>query len=579
MTFYRKYRPQKFSDVVGQPQVTEVISRAVAAGQPAHAYLFAGPRGTGKTSVARILAKAVNCINRQEGEAEPCNECENCRAINSGGFLDVQEIDAASQTSVEGIRELTEQIAISPAFGRVKVYILDEAHMLSASAFNALLKTLEEPPAHAIFVLCTTEAHKIPVTIASRCQRLTFMRAEIGPLTEQLRMVAAAENVVIDADALEAIASLADGGFRDGEMLLEQLVAGRSGDGPLTRQDVEQKLGLASRETIVAIMGYALDARTADLVAAIEAFAAGGGHIRQLTDSLLDLARDVLLATVDAALVEAGEGSDIVRLASHASQASVLKITRSLLEARQQLQFYTGSHQALAIETALLDALQPVVAPSARPDEDSALGSPASGTVGHRKATTAPAAKRAATTPEEHPAPTAASESPAEPKQALRPDAPTPPAQVATEEAEAPSDGEVDSSSTVSAGNPPPEDLVRMWSQILDIIRPQSRSVEALLRDCLPLSFDGTILVLQFWYVFHKNKLDIAKNRNLVEEAASQVAGAPVKIKTELGDRSQRPKKRPMGEEDIQNVAQVENGEGDNLLDAAMEIFGGEIIE
>lgn len=564
MTLYRKYRPQKFSDVAGQPQVTGVISRAVAANQPAHAYLFAGPRGTGKTSVARILAKAVNCTNRQPGEAEPCNTCDNCQAISKGAFLDVQEIDAASQTSVEGIRELTEQVAIAPALGKCKIYILDEAHMLSNSAFNALLKTLEEPPAHAIFVLCTTEAHKIPVTVASRCQRLTFVRATVPELVEQLQAVATSEKVTIEAAAIELLAVLSDGGYRDAEMLLEQVITTSKSEGvknvKITRAGIESQLGLANQQVVSQLIGHIIDGNSPMLVGQIEQFASQGGNIRQLTDALLDQCRLLLLTSVDPALSrDAGdeEAARLAGLAKKINQARLLGITQQLLDARQKLQHYQGHHQALALETALLEVFQPATNPleGHSPTNQSAKEP--------HSAQTKPV--KANNSPEQ--------ESPSIAKKHLS-QASQPPQEPQAQEVQNTLPKPIPEPPPVAG--PPPTDLADLWAKILDAIRPQSRSVEALLRDCLPLSFDGTILVLQFWYVFHKNKLDIDKNRTLVEDAASQVAGSRVKIQTQLGNKNDRPKKKPMSQEDIHNVSGVEE---ENLLDAAVEIFGGEIVE
>ena len=218
--YYRKWRPRTLAEVVGQGPVTKTIRQAVAQGRVAHAYLFCGPRGTGKTSTARILAKAVNCLAPREGE--PDNECAICQAINEGRALDLIEIDAASNRGIDDIRELSDKIRFSPGEARYKVYIIDEVHMLTEAAFNALLKTLEEPPAHAIFVLATTESHKVPPTVISRCQRFDFRRIPLEVMVEKLRELCRGEGIEAQGEALALIARTARGSLRDAENLLEQ---------------------------------------------------------------------------------------------------------------------------------------------------------------------------------------------------------------------------------------------------------------------------------------------------------------------------------------------------------------------
>ena len=222
---YRKYRPQQFSDVVGQPQVTDTLKNELMAGRISHAYLFTGSRGTGKTTCAKILAKAVNCLDPQNGD--PCGKCDVCRGLDDGSVLDVVELDAASNNGVDSIRALIEESNFTPTTAKYRVYIIDEVHMLSVSAFNALLKTLEEPPAHVIFILATTEVHKLLPTILSRCQRFDFRRIAPEDIAGRLEWVCTQENVTIDHDAAMLIAVTADGGMRDALSILDQCI-GRS---------------------------------------------------------------------------------------------------------------------------------------------------------------------------------------------------------------------------------------------------------------------------------------------------------------------------------------------------------------
>ncbi len=245
---YRKYRPLRFSDVVGQEHITRTLASQLSSGKIFHAYLFTGTRGTGKTTCAKILAKAVNCLNLLDGD--PCGECEACRAISGGEVMDIVEIDAASNNSVDNIRELREQLQFTPANARYRVYIIDEVHMLTLSAFNALLKTLEEPPKHVIFVLATTEVHKLPATILSRCQRFDFKRIEPKKICERIKKVAENEDFTVTDNAAYMIASIADGGMRDALSLLDLCVAA---DKNVTEDTVTRVAGLSGEEYLLKI--------------------------------------------------------------------------------------------------------------------------------------------------------------------------------------------------------------------------------------------------------------------------------------------------------------------------------------
>ena len=241
---YRKWRPQTFDDIVGQEHIVRTLRNALQTGRLHHAYLLAGPRGTGKTTTARLIAKAVNCLSPME--ERPCDQCEICRAVTDGRLMDLMEIDAASNTGVDNIRDLLEKVGFRPAHASFKVYVVDEVHMLSTAAFNALLKTLEEPPEHVIFVLATTEVHKIPETILSRCQRFEFRRIPLAGLVGQLQTIAAAEGIEAEPEALDLIARAATGSMRDAISLFDQMAAG----GAVTADYVRLMLGTERREMV-----------------------------------------------------------------------------------------------------------------------------------------------------------------------------------------------------------------------------------------------------------------------------------------------------------------------------------------
>jgi DNA polymerase-3 subunit gamma/tau len=293
---YRKWRPQNWDAVAGQQHVVDTLRNALAAGKIAHAFLFAGPRGTGKTTTARLLAKAVNCLE-DNPTLRPCGSCDHCQAVNQGRFLDLIEIDAASNTSVEDVRDLRDKISFSPNQGRFKVYIIDEVHMLSAAAFNALLKTLEEPPPHAIFVLATTEVHKIPLTVLSRCQRHEFRRIPVADIVKYLKEIAQSEKIEVDEAALTLIARQSTGAMRDAISLLDQLA---STGNAITLEMAQDVLGTATSQAVLDIV-EALIARKADTgLDHIHAALDKGSDPRQFARQIVEYLRDLLFVRLEA---------------------------------------------------------------------------------------------------------------------------------------------------------------------------------------------------------------------------------------------------------------------------------------
>ena len=288
---YRKYRPQTFDDVVGQIAVTQTLKTQLLKDQLSHAYLFTGSRGTGKTSCAKILAKAVNCLNLQDGN--PCNRCEACRAIDSGSCMDVLEIDAASNNGVDNVRDLRDDAVYSPSQVKKRVYIIDEVHMLSISAFNALLKIIEEPPEHLLFILATTELHKVPATILSRCQRFSFRRISQEDIAARLQYVSYQENIELDESAARVLARMADGGMRDAMSLLDQVASATTGE--LTADKVYDSLGIAGQQKAGEMMTYIARHETKNALSLFNRLYADGKDLGALLDELACLARDLLI--------------------------------------------------------------------------------------------------------------------------------------------------------------------------------------------------------------------------------------------------------------------------------------------
>jgi DNA polymerase III subunit gamma/tau len=353
---YLKWRPLSFEDVVGQEHITRTLRNSLKSGRIRHAYLFSGPRGTGKTTTARLLAKAVNCTH-EDAAAHPCNQCPACTAVNEGRFLDLIEIDAATHTGVDDVRDLRDKIAFTPGEGRYKVYIIDEVHRFTGNAFDALLKTLEEPPNHAIFVLATTEIDKVPATIKSRCLQFEFRRVPLNEVADRLQMIAKAEGLKVDRAALEVIARQGTGSVRDSISLLDQIVS-----------DPKEKITL---ELVQRILGTASSAAVKELVEAIVAGdVAHGLHIvntaidtgsdpRQFGQQVVEHLRAVLLAqTASADLVEASTEDRALyeQQAGQISRGAVLRAVRAFNAAVNE---YRGGWQPqLSLELALIESIR-----------------------------------------------------------------------------------------------------------------------------------------------------------------------------------------------------------------------------
>ncbi|MCA9940323.1 MAG: DNA polymerase III subunit gamma/tau [Anaerolineales bacterium] len=533
---YRKWRPARFDEVVGQEHVTRTLQNGVASDRVGHAFLFSGPRGTGKTTTARLLAKAVNCRHSDPAQ-RPCNTCHICRAVNEGRFLDLIEIDAASNTGVDDIRDLRDKINFSPNEGRFKVYIIDEVHMLSTAAFNALLKTLEEPPPHAKFVLATTEEHKVPATIKSRCQVFHFRLLTVSELTARLLWLAEKENLTIEPEALALIARQGAGSARDAESLLDQLVTA-PGD-TITLARAQKVLGTASLAMVSQLTEAWLSGDGTLGLQLIHDALAAGADTRQLARQMVAYLRAVLL------LQASGETFDLEMPADTQQQmrAQAEKAARpALITAIKQYNevastVASGWQPQLPLELAFIEMLPEVGGPVARRAQPAAIPQPARPSPSPLTSQPEPASLPATETVPEPPARTEAAATPP----------PAPPATASPPAA---------ASLTLVA-------ITSHWPQAMTNVKKKNRNLGSLLTMCQPLAVENGTLILGFEYGTLKDKFDnTAQARDLVGDALSELTGVPCPIRTVLNSQYRPP-------------AQVSKAE----FDALAEELGGVVRE
>ncbi len=527
MVFYRKYRPQKISELIGQEHIKSALQSALQSGKVAHAYLFAGPRGSGKTTTARILAKAINCeVNIRTAKKstdelpsfnEPCNQCSACLAITNGSFLDLIEIDAASNRGIDDIRDLREKIRLAPTQGRYKVYIIDEAHMLTGEAFNALLKTLEEPPPHAVFILCTTLAEKLPVTIISRCTRFDFKKASLSDLEKALSLVADKEGVDISQEALLRIAQLADGSFRDALSLLDQLAARN------TRIEVEHVntlCALASVDTISQLVDYLIANQIDKAIILVNEVVNRGSDLKRFTEELVEYLRSMFfvangLAEMVAHNYYSGDVLEKLKLqAQNWPQATIKKALRLFTQAANEVKNAVIAQLPLELAIAELIGdsshnLQAVASASDNPSTSKNEGDVESGQQSRRKLPSSP---------------------------------------LSTDEEKA----------KVPLATEKLESIEQKWPDLLKAVKKHNISVESLLRLAKPVSLVDNVMTLEVAYRFHKERIESAQVHNLINQVAREILGVgKLKVVCVL-----KPKK-------LTSAASVE----DDLAQAVAEIF------
>ncbi len=514
--FYRKWRPKTWDEIIGQDHVVNTLRNAVTADRVAHAYLFAGPRGTGKTSTARILAKGVNCLT-ESLQDRPCNSCDHCKAVNEGRFLDLIEIDAASNTSVDDVRDLRDKINFSPNQARFKVYIIDEVHMLSTAAFNALLKTLEEPPVHAIFILATTEVQKIPATVTSRCQKHEFRRIPVGDITANLQTIAEFEDIQVEHDALTLIARQATGSLRDAVSLLDQLA---SSSQQITLDFAQLVLGTATNQAVLEIISAVLKADSAAGLDSIHRALDGGSDPRQFARQIVDYLRNLLLVRMGNANLVDVTSETRSQMTQHAQAFSIrhlIQVIRAFNQAGNDARITW--QPALPLELAFIETIEPLSGVESQPvervrnnEKDDQLQKKHGG----EKNTEVPQAR----------------------------------AEKASYKAE----------SDVAVV---PNKIQVHWREILTQVRQKNPQTQALLNSCKPLGFKNGALILGFNGEFARSKMEQENNLEVLKQVMIRVIGESMPVRCVLSNSGELP-------------ADIDQ---DGMVATALRDLGGEIVD
>ncbi len=575
---YRKWRSQTFGELVGQEPVVQTLRNAIRTGRIGHAYLFTGPRGVGKTTMARLLAKAVNCLAPLE--ERPCDRCSECRAIAEGRALDVIEMDAASHTGVDDARELIEKVQFRPTSARLKVYIIDEVHMLSTAAFNALLKTLEEPPAHVLFILATTEFHKVPATITSRCQRFAFSRHSLSDITGHLNFVAHEEQIELEAGVAEQIARAATGAMRDALSILDQLMAGT--DTLISLQQVQGLLGTAPAGEVSSLTGALVDGNIQAGLATIEQVAEGGADLRQFTRDIVDYLRSLMLVAATGNTAELDLPDEMLTsIVEQAARTDVGQIVQWLkLFANLDQQLKNSPYGQLPLEMAVVEALTapalPIAGRVGTPSRSAPQRVTSASTIQQRPQATVPPAKTTipqTAAPEKQVVPVPALSYNRQDDQLERLPPPTAALDAVVPQVEPKEETpvivpeqviEIEDNAAFLL-----EEVEALWEQFNEDVRANSPIINGLIQKVKPINVEGHVLVMLAGRgAWQKQKLEEEKTRRVLERILSKLLKQPAGVRFTVDQQEEMPDARKL----------IQHARSDSLVRKAINIFEAEIV-
>jgi len=553
-TLYREYRPQNFTEVLGQNHIKITLQNEISANKLAQAFLFCGPRAVGKTTLARVLAKTVNCLNRKDGEFEPCNKCSSCISTTQGKNLDVVEIDAASNTGVDNVREnIIGFSRLTPVNSKFKVFIIDEVHMLSISAFNALLKIIEEPPTHVIFILCTTEIQKVPLTIISRCERFDFKRISVVDIVKKLTLIARAEKVDIDTEVLEAVARRSGGHLRDAESLLGQIFS--LGDKKITLEQAELVIPHYNSNEAVDLLDHLSRKDAAKAIFLVNNLVDTGVNLKNFTAELIGLLRKIILNKVNPSLADnlglnLGESLEIKlnEISSALSWEQLLTFTKRFLDAYNDNKNPLISQ--LPLELAIIDLCF-----GANRDFSSSANTPAS-------------AGRNISATNIQPKPALPNKN-----NELKP--------AAVNSVADTNDSELVSNQQFKKINLNLDQasVLEKWPEFLVKIKKHNHSLSFVLQNCQPQDVKDDRLCLIFKYKFHQDRINDANIRVIVETTLAEVYGSLLSVNSVIDENLEIRHEEKIDEAPIISAGEAETDKKpEGLIGDLLKAFGGEVI-